>query len=188
MDKPKRVNQIDHEVPRRTDLNPFRDYRPDNSKDSKPPVQARSPSVRLDTPSQRSISSRWVITLGLLLLLGFVRLGPNPLDWFTALTEVRVPMTGTIIVTSTSCAFEQDVRITPLTADGDQDGTVASISVEDEGDAFPVFNAGCTITFETEIAKAHAYDIAVPGIGQKRVAHDAIDLPNSPALRVNISL
>jgi len=129
-----------------------------------------------------------VITLGLLLLLGFVRLGPNPLDWFSALTEVRVPMTGTIMITSTSCAHDQDVRVTPLNADGDQDGTVASISVEDEGDAFLVLNDGCTITFETEIAKAHAYEVAVLGVGQKRVFRDAIDWPNSPALRVNISL
>lgn len=189
MGEPDRDNQIDNEVPRRADLNPFRGYRTENPEESTPSNSGQPPRNTGDSSTRRTWPSLiWIITIGLLLLLGFMRLGPNPLDWYSAMTEVPTTMVGTIRITSTSCAYEQEVRITPLDADGKQDGRETTLVIDDEGELFPLLNSGCTITFEAEVARAHAYEIAVPSVGQRRLFHESIFETTSAVLRVNIFL
>jgi hypothetical protein len=111
----------------------------------------------------------------------------NPMDWYGSLTETQDLMQGTITIASTSCAPTQEIRITPLDIHGDQDGKEVSLSVTDD-EPVPLANAGCTITFETEVARAHAYTIAVPGVGERKVYYSRIDGPSGPPLRVTVSL
>lgn len=134
---------------------------------------------------------KWMIAIGGLAILVFAWL--NPIGLSSTLTETQEPsevldpMRGTITIASTSCASTQEIRITPLDTQGDQDGQVVSLPVTDD-EPVPLFNAGCTITFETQVARAHSYEIAVPGVGERKVFYDSIDGPSGPPLRVEITL
>lgn len=142
---------------------------------------------RVLTDSRR----KWMIAIGGFVILGFAWL--NPMGLYSALTEVQEPgkvmdpMRGTITIASTACAATQEIRITPLDIQGDQDGQVVSLPVTDDEPVSPI-NTGCMLTFETTVTRAHAYEIAVPGVGERTVYYANIDGPSGPPLRVEITL
>lgn len=134
---------------------------------------------------------KWMIAIGGLAILSFAWL--NPMGLYSTLTEVQEPggvmdpMRGTITIASTACAATQEIRITPLDTQGDQDGQEVSLPVTDD-EPVSLINPGCTITFETTVTRAHAYEIAVPGVGERTVYYASIDGPSGPPLRVEITL